>query len=268
MKQVGEVLERAVRYAFTFVAHMALGLLLAGLLVAAARALSALTVWSWMSSEGALTLLTSPLNWAGALIGWVAAAWMAYLVVGWLQQTLEGRRPAFAAAVGAALGAGLPILAANLLLGLVFLRLPYRSAAGAYPALEAASLAVLALLLPAMVFAAARAEGFRSALIRLAEVLASPGYGRFLRRPGFWVAFALLAAWLLLSKQLGGPHLPRQLGRPELVQFYGFAGAEALRGFLTTVVGLPIVAAVLRSVYDEAWGSPGEASATPAPPAA
>ena len=268
MKQVGEVLERTGRYTFAFAAHVALGLLLAGLLVAAARTLAASTAWVWVSSEGAVAPLSSPLNWAGVLIGWFASAWVAYLVVGWLQQTLEGRRPAFVAAVGAALGAGLPLWVANMGLALVILLLPQRSVAGAYPALEAASLAVLALLLPAMVFAAARAGGFRSALMRLAEALGSPGYGRLLTRPGFWAAVAPLLLWLVLASRLGGLGLQLDLDRPLAAQFYGLLVAEALRGFLTTVVGLPIVAAVLRSVYDVAWGSPGEASATPAPPAA
>ncbi len=273
MKQVGEVLERTGRYALAFAGRMAPGLVLAGLFVAAARVLRAAAAWSWYasaSSAGAQGLepLGLPLVWAGVLVGLFAAAWRACLVVGWLQQTLEGRRPAFAAAVGSALGAGLPLWVANMVLALVILLLPHRSVASAYPALEAASLAVPALLLPAMVFAAARAAGFRSALIRLAEALGSPGYARLLTRHGFWAAVAPLLLWLLLAPRLGALGLQLDLDRPLAAQFYGLLVAEALRGFLTTVVGLPIVAAALRSVYDVVWGWPGEASATPAPPAA
>ena len=273
MKQVGGVLERTGRYALAFAGRMAPGLLLAGLFVAASRLLHAAIAWSWfatVSPAGARTLepLASPLAWAGALVGWVATAWMAYLVVGWLQPTLEGRRPAFAAAVGAALGAGLPLLVVNLVLGLLLWLAPFPSVGGAYAAYQVAWLVALAWLLPAMVYAVVHAGGWRDALEHLTEAWSGSGYGRLLTRPGFWAALAPLLLWLVLAPSLGGLGLQLDLGRPLAAQFHGLLVAEALRGFLTTVVGLPIVAAVLRSVYDEAWGSPGEASATPAPPAA
>jgi len=212
--------------------------------------------------------LTSPLSWLSASIVWFATAWMAYLVVGWLQRTLSGNGPEPLAAVGTALGAGLLLLAVQLVLGLVLWFAPFPSAGGVYLVYPVGGLVALALLLPATVYAAVRAEGFRDALGRLGEALSATGYGRLLTRPGYWAAFAALALWLLASSWLGRVGLHLDLDRALEPQFYGFLSSEALRGFLTTVIGLPIVAAALRSVYDEIWGSPGPASATPAPPAA
>jgi len=273
MKQISEVLLRTLGYALTFAVRTAPGLLAAALLVGFAHLSRAWVLWTWLrpttAPEGAaFDPLTSPLNWAGAALVWLAAAWMAYLVVGWLQRTLSGRKPGFPAAVGAALGAGLLLLAVQLVLGLVLWLGPFPSAGGVYLVYPVGGLVALALLLPAMVYAAVRAEGFRDALGRLGEALTRPGYGRLLTRPGYWAAFAALALWLLASSWFGRVGLQLDLDRALEPQFYGFLFSEALRGFLTTVIGLPIVAAALRSVYDAIWGSPGPASATPAPPAA
>lgn len=196
---------------------------------------------------------------------------MAYRVVGWLQRTLSGNGPALPAAEGAALGAGLLLLAVQLVLGLVLWLAPFPSAGGVYPVYPVypvGGLVALALLLPAMVYAAVRAEAIRGALGRLGEALTRPGRGCLLIRPGYWAAFAALALWLLASSRLGRVGLQLDLDRALEPQFYGFLFSEALRGFLPTVIGLPIVAAALRGVYDAVWGSPEAASATPAPPVA
>ncbi|WP_456480921.1 hypothetical protein [Oceanithermus sp.] len=273
MKQVGGVLERTVWYALAFARRSALGLVLAALFVAASRALHAAMAWPWFAPTSLtdmhpLAPMASPLAWAGALAGWFAAAWGAYLVVGWLQRTLSGREPAFPAAVGVALGAGLPLLIVNVVLALMLWLAPFPPAGGAYWAYQIAGLVALVLLVPAMVYAAVHARGFRAALGRLAEALRGTDYGRPLARPGFWAALAPLVLWLALAPWLGGVELRLDLDRALEPQFYGFLFAETLRGFLTTVIGLPIVAASLRSVYGVVWGAPERASATPAPPAA
>lgn len=273
MKQIVAVLGRVSRYAAVFARDVAFWLVAVALLEGLGRALRGWLVWSWLmpstvSGPRVADPLTSPLSWLSALIVWFATAWMAYLVVGWLQRTLSGNRPAPAAAVGAALGAGLLLLAVQLVLGLVLWLAPFPSAGGVYLVYPVGGLVALALLLPAMVYAAVRAQGFRDALGRLGEALTRPGYGRLLIRPGYWAAFAALALWLLASSWLGRVGLQLDLDRALEPQFYGFLFSEVLRGFLTTVIGLPIVAAVLRSVYDAVWGSPEAASATPAPPAA
>ena len=273
MKQAGAVLERTLGHALAFARFAAFGLALAGLLAAASRALRTPMIWSWLAPASSadvsgLAPLASPLNWTATFVGWFAVAVMAYLVVGWLQRTLFGHKPGFLEAVGAALGAGLPLLAVQLLLGLLLWLAPFPSAAGVYLAYQIAGLVALALLLPAMVYAAVHARGFRDALGRLGQSLAGLDYDRILIRPGYWAAFAVLALWLLASSWLGRVGLQLDLDRALEPQFYGFLFAEALRGFLTTVIGLPIVAAALRSVYDVVWGSPESASATPAPPAA
>ncbi|WP_293170113.1 hypothetical protein [Oceanithermus sp.] len=273
MKQVGGVLERTLGYALAFAKSSALGLVLAGLFVAVSRLLHAATAWSMFATTPPadmhpLAPLASPLAWAGTLAGWFATAWMAYLVVGWLQRMLYGREPAFPAAVGVALGAGLPLLAVNVALALMLWLAPFPAVGGAYWVYSMVTLVALVWLLPAMVYAAVHAGGFRAALERLAETLRGADYARLLARPGFWAALAPLVLWLVLAPWLGGLALQLDLNRSLEAQFYRLLVAEALRGFLTTVVGLPIVAAVLRSVYDVVWGSPGKASATPAPPAA
>ncbi len=273
MKQIVAVLGRVSRYAAAFARDVAFWLVAVALLEGLGRALRGWLVWSWLmpstvSGPRVADPLTSPLSWLSALIVWFATAWMAYLVVAWLQRTLSGNRPAPPAAVGAALGAGLLLLAVQLVLGLVLWLAPSPSAGGVYLVYPVGGLVALALLLPAMVYAAVRAQGFRDALARLREALTRPGYGRLLIRPGYWAAFAALALWLLASSWLGRVGLQLDLDRALEPQFYGFLFSEALRGFLTTVIGLPIVAAALRSVYDAVWGSPEAASATPAPPAA
>ncbi len=268
MEQIGGALKRVLRYARAFVAHSVFSLVVAAIFVALSRALNAYVLWNLFGADGPFGTGTprpyaSPLGWLGMVFGWLALAWLTYLILGWLQYDLHGFKPDFLSAVGAALGSGLPYFVINLLATLVFITRPVPVRSEVYGWAELITLLVLAVLLPAMMYAAIHAAGFRTALSLLLAALTRPGYGRLLIRPGFLTAFAILAFWLVAAPRLGGPGLYINIGQPMQPQFRHLLMGEALRGFLTTLIGLPLVAAVLRTVYDVIWGLP--ANATPAP---
>jgi len=271
MKTIGAVFEMVWRYALDFAGGNIAGLLGIALLVAAKRVIQGVAFHDvfMRGMPGAnFPLDQSPelLNVLGTILDYVAVAWMAVLVVRWLRNNLGGEPLGSKVELGVAVGAGLPLFAVNIFLAWAVFSLANSGYFGwpldLYMLLW---LAVLAVFLPSTVNALVRADGFWEALNEVIAGFSRQRLAGVFGRWGFWAAFAVLALWLLIIYYYTGPRLVIDQAGFGAAQYYRFLLGRGAFGLVTTLVGVPLAAAVLRAIYVEAWGRPAEASATPAP---
>ena len=271
MKTIGAVFERVWRYTMEFASGNLAGLLGVALLVAASRVIQGVALRDvfMRGMPGAnfpLDQLPELMNVLVTILDYVAAAWMAVLVVRWLRKNLGGEPLGRKGELGLAVGAGLPLFVASLFLAWVVFALVRRGHFG-WPAELYMLLyfAMLAILLPPIVRSLVRADGFWEALNEVIAGFSRQRLAEVFGRPGFWAAFAVLTLWLLITHYYPGPRLVIERAGSGAAQYYRFLLARGALGLVTTLVGVPLTAAVLRAIYEEAWGRPAEASATPAP---
>lgn len=271
MKTTRAVLERVARYALEFASGNLAGLLGIALLVAASRAIQGVAfrdVFMRGMPGANFPLDQSPelLNALASFLDIVAGAWMAVLVVRWLRNNLGGEPLGSKAELGVAVGAGLPLFVVNLLLAWIVFSLA-RSGHFGWPAelYILLYLALLAVLLSPIVYSLVRADGFWEALNEVIAGFSRQRLAGVFGRSGFWAAFAALALWLLIIHYYPGTRLVIERAGFGAAQYYRFLFGRGALGLVTTLIGAPLTVAVLRAIYEEVWGRPAEASATPAP---
>ena len=266
-----DVFKRMWRHALEFAGGNIAGLLGIALFVAASRAIQGVAfrdVFMRGMPGANFPLDQSPelLNALASFLDIVAGAWMAVLVVRWLRNNLGGEPLGSKAELGVAVGAGLPLYVVNIFLAWAVFLLANSGYFGwpldLYILLY---LALLAVLLPPIVYSLVRADGFWEALNEVIAGFSRQRLAEVFRRPGFWAAFAALALWLLIIHYYPGTRLVIERAGFGAAQYYRFLLGRGAFGLVTTLIGVPLTAAVLRAIYEEAWGRPAKASATPAP---